>query len=465
MNCWPSAAVSRAPTRRASGSTVPPGGNGTMNRTGFVGQSAVCAANAGAPNARAMRTADRARIISPPIVLPLPFEAYHCLWRNLMQKPLDMKLVQRGARLKRSPYFEATQRYGCWGYTVYNHMFLPIGYDALEREYERLTNDVTVWDVSVERNTEISGPDAFKLMSLLTPRDMNKCPVGYGKYVLLTAEDGGIVNDPVLLRLEENRFWLAAADSDITLWAKGVAYGSGMNVEIRELDVAPMQIQGPKSRQLVLDLFGEKVTKLGYYQFFEAKLGAIPVIVTRTGWTGELGYELYLLDPARGGELWERVMEAGKPYNIAPTGPSDIRRIEAGILNYGIDMTLATNPYEVGLERLVDLDKPEPFIGREALKRVKAEGIKRKLAGIEIEGARLDLNMTRWPVSAGDKIVGNVTSAVYSPRLSKNIGYAFVPVKHAAPGTKLTVETADGVRAATVVTMPFVDPTKSTAKS
>lgn len=382
-----------------------------------------------------------------------------------MQKQFDMRLIQRGARLKRSPYFEMTQRYGCRGYTVYNHMFLPICYDELEREYEKLLTDVTVWDVSVERNTEIAGPDAFRLMSLLTPRDMAKCPVGYGKYVLLTAEDGGIVNDPVLLRLEENRFWLAAADSDVTLWAKGVAYGSGLNVQIRELDVAPMQIQGPKSRQLVQDLFGEQVTKLGYYQFFETKLGAIPVIVTRTGWTGELGYELYLLDPARGGELWERVMEAGQRYNISPTGPSDIRRIEAGILNYGIDMTLATNPYEVSLERLVDLEKPEAFIGREALKRVKAEGVKRKLAGIEIEGAQLDLNMTRWPVRAGSSAVGHVTSAVYSPRLKKNIGYANVPVAHAALGTKLTVETPEGIRAATVVTMPFVDPTKSTAKA
>jgi aminomethyltransferase len=382
-----------------------------------------------------------------------------------MQKPLDMTLVQRGARLKRSPYFEATQRYGCWGYTVYNHTFLPIGYDDLEREYEKLLNDVTVWDVSVERNTEIAGPDAFKFMSLLTPRDMNKCRVGQGKYVLLTAEDGGIVNDPVLLRIEENRFWLAAADSDVTLWAKGVAYHSGMNVEIRELDVAPMQLQGPKSRELVQDLFGDRVKQLSYYEFFETKLGDIPVIVTRTGWTGELGYELYLLDPQKGGALWDRVMQAGKAYGIVPTGPSDIRRIEAGILNYGIDMTLSTNPYEVGLERLVDLDKPEPFIGREALKRIKADGVKRKLAGVEIEGARLEFNMTRWPVHAGGTRVGEITSAIYSPRFKKNIGYAMVPVAHAALGTKLVVETPDGKRNATVVQMPFVDPTKSIAKS
>ncbi len=382
-----------------------------------------------------------------------------------MEKPLDMRFIQRGARLKRSPYFEATQRHGCRGYTVYNHMFLPIAYDGLEREYEKLLTGVTVWDVSVERNTEISGPDAYRFMSLLTPRDMSKCKVGFGKYVLLTDDDGGIVNDPVLLRLEDNRFWLAAADSDVTLWAKGVAYGSGMNVSIRELDIAPMQIQGPKSRQLVQDVFGERVKSLSYYEFFEARLGDIPVIVTRTGWTGELGYELYLLDPTRGDDLWERIMAAGARYGITPTGPSDIRRIEAGILNYGIDMTLATNPYEVGLERLVDLEKAEPFIGKAALQRVKSEGVRRKLAGVEIEGAALDLNMTRWTVRSGSARVGEVTSAVYSPRLRRNIGYAMVPIEHTAPGNKLSVETEDGERGATVVEMPFVDPTKSVAKA
>jgi glycine cleavage system aminomethyltransferase T len=377
-----------------------------------------------------------------------------------MQKPLDMTLVQRGARLKRSPYFEATQRYGCWGYTVYNHMFLPIGYDDLEREYERLLSAVTVWDVSVERNTEIAGPDAFRFMSLLTPRDMAKCRVGHGKYVLLTDDSGGIVNDPVLLRLEENRFWLAAADSDVVLWAKGVAYHSGMDVRIRELDVAPMQIQGPKSRELVRDLFGQQVNGLSYYQFFETKLGAIPLIVTRTGWTGELGYELYLLDPAQGVDLWNRVLKAGKKYRIAPTGPSDIRRIEAGILNYGIDMTLENNPYELGLERLVNLDKAADFIGRDSLRKFSREGTRRKLVGVEISGKPMDMNMTRYPVKGG----GFVTSCVYSPRLKKNIGYALLPVEKAGE-KKLRIEAPGGARNASVVPMPFIDPKKAIAKS
>jgi aminomethyltransferase len=381
-----------------------------------------------------------------------------------MQKPFDMRLIQRGARLKRSPYFEATQQAGCRGYTVYNHMFLPIGYDELDREYWKLLTDVTLWDVSVERNVEIAGPDAFRFMSLLTPRDLSKCVVGRGRYVLLTADDGSIVNDPVLLRIEENRYWLAAADSDVLLWARGVALNSGMDVEIRELDVAPMQVQGPKSRNVMQDLFGPRALALAYYEFFEAQLGTIPVIVTRTGWTGELGYEIYLLDPVRGVELWDRMMLAGEPYGIAPTGPSDIRRIEAGILNYGVDMTLATNPYEVGLERLVSLDKPEGFIGRDALKKIADKGVERKLVGVEIEGPRLDLNMTRWPVRSGNTPLGEVTSAVYSPRLAKNIGYAMLPVGYTALGTLVTVDTADGERSATVVPMPFIDPAKTIAK-
>jgi len=377
----------------------------------------------------------------------------------------DPALIQRGARLKRSPYFEATQRAGCRGYTVYNHMLLPIRYDSFEAEYERLLADVTLWDVSVERNVEITGRDGLKFAELLTPRDLSKCGVGEGRYVLITDEAGGIVNDPVLLRLEENRFWLACADSDVLLWAKGLARGSGMQVELRELDVAPLQIQGPKSRELIRDLFGDSTLGLKYYQFIRTELGGIPVIVTRTGWTGELGYELYLLDPKRGVDLWNRVMEAGKRYHIAPTGPSDIRRIEAGILNYGIDMTLKNNPYELGLERLVNLEKTAEFIGRDALKRIARDGVKKKLVGVEISGTKMDLNFTRYPLRVQGKAAGFVTSCVHSPRLKKNIGYAMLPVEYSAAGTRLEVESPDGTRSAIVVPMPFIDPKKAIAKS
>jgi aminomethyltransferase len=376
----------------------------------------------------------------------------------------DPAQIQRGARLRRSPYFEATQRAGCRGYTVYNHMLLPIRYASFEAEYRRLLADVTLWDVSVERNVEIAGRDGLKFAELLTPRDLSRCRVGEGRYVLLTDDAGGIVNDPVLLRLEENRFWLACADSDVLLWAKGVARNCGMDVELRELDVAPLQIQGPKSRDLVTGLFGDWVSNLKYYEFRKTELQGIPVIVTRTGWTGELGYELYLLDPARGVDLWKRVLKAGKRYRIAPTGPSDIRRIEAGILNYGIDMTLDNNPYELGLERLVNLDKAADFIGRDALRKIQREGVKKKLVGVEIGGSKMDLNMTRYPVRVGGKTAGFVTSCVYSPRLKKNIGYAMLPVEKAS-AKKLVVEAPGGTRSAVVVPMPFIDPKKEIPKA
>lgn len=381
-----------------------------------------------------------------------------------MPEMFDMSKVQRGARVRRSPFFEATLRDGCRGYTVYNHMFLPIEYDDLEAEHRRLLEDVTVWDVSVERQVEITGQDAFEFTNMLTPRDLTKCAVGQGKYVIITAEDGGLINDPVLLRLGENHFWLALADSDVLLWARGIAYRSGLDVEIREPDVSPMQVQGPKSREVVGALFGDEVLDLKYYWFLETDLDGIPVVVTRTGWSGEVGYEIYLRDGSRGVELWDRVMEAGRPYNIAPTGPSDIRRIEAGILNYGIDMTIENNPFEVGLGWQVNLDQEADFVGRDALARIKAEGVSRMLAGVEIGGDALDLNMERWPVLSNGSRVGHITSAVYSPRLDRNIGYAMVPTAYAEIGTRLTVETPVGPEEATVVEKPFIDPAKEIPK-
>lgn len=377
-----------------------------------------------------------------------------------------MSKIGRGARVRRSPYFEATQRHGCKGYTVYNHMYLPNGYSDPVKEYWKLVRDVTLWDVSVERIVEISGPDGFALANKLTPRDLGKCRVGQAKYVLITAEDGGIINDPVLLRLGENRFWLALADSDVLLWAKGVALAGGLEVEVRELDVFPLQVQGPKSRALMGDLFGASILSLPYYDFVESNLDGIPLVITRTGWTGEVGYEIFLRDPARGVELWEKIIKAGRRYKIAPTGPSDIRRIEAGILNYGADMTLADNPYEVGLGWLVDLDKRDDFIGKESLRRIQSQGVRRKLVGVEIGGRPIEFNMTRWPVRNGGGEIGCVTSAIYSPRLKRNIGYAMLPIEYAALGTKFTVM-APGTkgRPANVVRRPFLDPKKDIPKS
>ena len=365
-------------------------------------------------------------------------------------------------RVRKSPYFDASLRYGAKSFLAYNNMYLPMGYDTPENEFWHIVNDVTLWDVGVQRVVEITGPDAFAFTNMLTPRDLHNCRVGQCKYVLITATDGGIINDPVLSRLGENHFWLSRADSDLLLWAKGVSVFAGMNVDIREPDASPVQIQGPKSRPLVIDLFGEQAEQLAYYECLEIDLGNIPVVLARTGWSAEIGYEVYLRDASRGDELWETIMTAGKAYGITPASPSRIRRIEAGILDYRVDMDEQTNPFEAGLGRLVDLDQDADFIGKSALRRIKAQGVGRKLVGVEIAGDPMrETNQYRWPVRNGTGTVGMLTSSVYSPRLEKNIGYVMVPTSCQAPGTPLIVETPDGPVPATVVQKPFIDAKKT----
>jgi glycine cleavage system aminomethyltransferase T len=378
-------------------------------------------------------------------------------------QPFDMSLVQRGARNRRTPYYEATQRYGPKGFTVYNHMYFPIRFDTFEAEFDALLNDVTIWDVSVERCLEISGPDGFRFAQLLTPRDLSKCAVGQAKYVLICDSDGGIVNDPVLTRMDENTFWFALASSDALLFARGLrnAYPD-LDVTIQEADVAPLQVQGPKSKDLIRDLVGESILDLKYYWWRKAEIRGIPVVITRTGWTSEVGYEIYLLDGSKGAELWEALMEVGAPYNVRPTGPSDIRRIEGAIFNWGADMTYENNAFEMGLERLVDFGlADDASISIAALRRIKDAGVERRIVGVELDGEPFPaLNNTKWPAYAEGGNVGKVTSAIYSPRLRKNIGYCWLPVSLAGGGTAISVETEWGTRNARVVPMPFVDPEK-----
>jgi aminomethyltransferase len=374
-----------------------------------------------------------------------------------------MGLVQRGARNRRTPYHEATQRYGPKGFTVYNHMYFPIRFDTFEAEFEALLNDVTVWDVAVERCLEISGPDGFRFAQLLTPRNLEKCAVGQGKYVLICDSDGGIVNDPVMTRMDENTFWFALASSDALLFARGLknAYPD-LDVTIREADVAPMQIQGPKSKDLMRDLVGPAILDLRYYWWTRAEVRGIPVVITRTGWTSEVGYEIYLLDTSRGTELWDAVMDAGAPYNVRPTGPSDIRRIEGAIFNWGADMTYENNAVEMGLERLVDWSlTDDDCISIAALRRIREQGVSRRIVGVAFDGDPFpSLNNVKWPALDGDVEVGRVTSAIWSPRLNANIGYCWLPTELATDGTAVRAATEWGDRTATVVPMPFVDPEK-----
>jgi aminomethyltransferase len=370
---------------------------------------------------------------------------------------------------RKSPYFEATKRAGCTSWGLYNHMLLPTLYDDPVAEYQALLNGVTMWDVSVERCVEITGPDAFELTNLITCRDLTTCDVWQCKYVLLTTADGGIVNDPVLLRLGENHLWLALADSDALLYAAGVAAGRGMDVTIREADVAPMQVQGPRSKDVIGSLFGDAVRDLRYYWCAETEVDGIPVVVSRTGWSGEVGYEIYLRDSSRGGDLWELVRQAGEPFGIRAIAPSEARRIEAGIFNYGSDMRVDDTPFHIsGLEKFVELGQEQEFIGKAALARLAETGVERKLVGVDIagtpmteEGALNDF----WPVRApGGESIGRVTAGAWSPRLERNIGYAWVPATHTVEGTPLEISDPRGTRPATVAALPFVDPNKDVPK-
>jgi glycine cleavage system aminomethyltransferase T len=376
------------------------------------------------------------------------------------------------SRIRKSPFFYASRRHGVAMYSVYNHMYHPRHYGDPVEEYWQLLRGVTLWDVGVERQVEISGPDAFAFTNMLVARDLAKCEVGQCKYVFVTAPDGGIINDPVLLRLDEDRFWLSLADSDVLLWALGFAHGLRMDVTIREVDVGPLQIQGPRSGAVMADLFGPDVLEVPYYFLRRYELDGMQVLVSRTGYTSELGYEIYVLDASRHAErAWEAVLEAGRPHELAVTGPCHIRRIEGGMLAYGADMGLDTNPYEVGMgyDWMVDLEQKDDFVGKQALERIKREGVRRRLAGVEISGAGLGAYsdgamVDFFGVRHRGEDVGRVTSACHSPRLEKNIGYAMVPIELAELGTQLEIDVAGDRRDAVVVEMPFIDPEKEIAK-
>jgi glycine cleavage system aminomethyltransferase T len=378
-------------------------------------------------------------------------------------------------RLRKSPFFYASRRHGVELYSVYNHTYHARHYGDPVEEYWALLEGVTLWDVGVERQVEITGPDAFEFTNMLVPRDLNKCKVGQCKYVFVTGTDGGILNDPVLLRLGENHFWLSLADSDILMWARALAYGLGMNVEISEPDVGPVQVQGPLSGTVMSELFGESILDIPYYYAVERELDGMRVVVSRTGYTAELGYEIYLHNASRDGvRLWDRIWEAGEPHGLKVIGPCHIRRIEAGILSWGCDITADTNPFEAGygFEKtwMVDLDQEADFMGKDALRRIKSEGITRKLVGVEIggpgvgsfnDGAMIDVFDVHDPHGLR---IGEVTSACRSPRLERNIGYAMVPIAYHEPGTELIVHTQHGPQQAVVVEKPFLDPTKDIPK-
>ena len=369
-----------------------------------------------------------------------------------------------GTQIRKSPFFDATVRWGAKGFSVYNHMYIPRDFGDPEQNFWSLVNDAILCDVAVERQVEITGPDAARFVQMLTPRDLSKMAVGQCKYVLITNAEGGILNDPILLRLAENHFWISLADSDILLWAQGVAVHSGLDVTIGEPDVSPLQLQGPKSGDIMQALFGDGILDLKYYWHRELDLDGIPLLVSRTGWSSELGYEIYLRDGAYGDALWERIMAVGMAFGLKPGHTSSIRRIEGGMLSYHADADIETNPYELGLDRLVNLDIEADFIGKAALRRIRDRGVTRMQVGVIIDGAPLQgPNTTFWPIKSDGAQIGKVTSAVYSPRLERNIAMAMVEIAHAQIGTEVEVMMPSGPARATVVERPFYDPKKKLA--
>ena len=381
-----------------------------------------------------------------------------------MSQELNFAQFSFGTQVRKSPYSDAALRWGAKGFSVYNHMYIPRDFGDPRQNFWHLVNDAILCDVSVERQVQIKGPDAAKFIQFLCCRDLSKCQVGQCKYVLITDQDGGIINDPILLKLAEDHFWLSIADSDVLLWARGVAVNSGMDVDISEPDVSPLQLQGPKSRNVLRAAFGDAPTELKYYRFMEFDWDGVPLIISRTGWSSELGYEIFLRDGTQGEKLWEHLMAVGGPLGLKPGHTSSIRRIEAGMLSYHADMTLANNPYEMGMGRLVDLDMEADFISKAALTLIKERGVSQQLVGLEIDGAPfVGSNDFFWPVLKEGVKVGTVTSAIYSPRLQKNIALAMISIDHTASGRVLQVDKLSETRACTVVPIPFYDPKKSLA--
>jgi len=371
-----------------------------------------------------------------------------------------------GTQIRKSPFFDATIRWGAKGFSTYNHMYIPRDFGDPEENFWNLINDAILCDVAVERQVQIKGPDAEKFVQMMTPRDLSKMSVGQCKYVILTNQYGGILNDPVLLKISDDCYWFSLADSDVLFWAQGLAANTKFDVDICEPDVSPLQLQGPKSREIMINLFGENISDLKYYWFKPFKLNGIDLIVSRTGWSSELGYEIFLLNSKDGDNLYQIIMESGQHMGLKPGHTSTIRRIEGAMLSYHADMDINTNPFELGLEKFIDIDKDFDFIGKEALLEIKKEGIKRKLVGVEIDGEPMSgPNTTFWKIEDNNIAVGKVTSAVYSPRLEKNIALAMIEKTQTVIGTELKIISENNIMNARIVEKPFFDPGKAVAKS
>ncbi len=364
--------------------------------------------------------------------------------------------ISPSARLRPSPFFEATRAEGVTAFTTYNHMLMPTSYGHPEAEYWRLMNGVSQWDVAVERQVQLLGPDAGRLAQILAVRDLTKCKVGQGKYVPICNHVGTLINDPILLKLDDDRYWLSIADSNIWFWARAIAAERGLRVEVSEPDASPMAIQGPKAEEVVAAVFGDWVRGLKYFWFRETSIEGIPVAVARSGWSKQGGFEIYLLDGRQGTKLWNLVKEAGRPWDIGPGNPNFCERVESGLLSYGGDTDDKTNPFEVRMGSYVDLTVPDEVIGVQALRRIHAEGPRRHQLGVILDGDQpTELGFFWHEIRQGNRKIGDMTNCVWSYRLKKNIGFALVAVD-SQPGDAVQVVKEGQVLKGTLAALPFL---------
>jgi len=354
-------------------------------------------------------------------------------------------------RLRQSPFEARVVEHGVKAFSLYNKMLLPLLFESQEADYEHLCEHVQLWDVACERQVEIVGPDALRLVELITPRDISRCEVGQCLYAPLCDENAGIINDPIVLRLAEDRFWLSIADSDVRLWVKGIAWGRGFDVSVFEPDVSPLGIQGPKADDLVADVVGEHVRDIRFFRFIDATVAGTEVKLARSGWSGQGGFEVYLQDSGKGLDLWDVFWDAGRKYQVRSGGPNLIDRLETGLKSYGSDMTIDSNPIEAGLEKFIDPDKPAEYMAREALARIIRKGADRRLVNLVTEGPAMDAPRSIWNVIGEDgSIVGMVTSHAWSPKYRRNLSFAIVDAACSAVGTVLTVDADGDHRKATI---------------
>ena len=335
--------------------------------------------------------------------------------------------LKMSRRIRRTPYTSRVENLGVSDFTVVNHMLLPKAFkNTVEEDYWHLKAHVQIWDVSCQRQVEVRGPDAERLVQLITPRDIGICEVGQCMYIPITDVDGGMVNDPILLKLARDHFWLSISDSDVLLYAKGIAIGMGLDVILQEPDVSPLAVQGPKSEDLLSKVFGENIRKIGYFKFGWIELEGTRQLISRTGYSRQGGFEIFLNESELGGILWDLIWEAGKSFQLLPGCPNLIDRIEGGLLSYGNEMTLENNPLEVGLGKFCKLDGSIDYLGLKSLRKIFAEGVKREIRGVLFNGGICDNCVNPWPLIVGDSIVGKVTSAIWSPRLKANIGLSMI---------------------------------------